>query len=151
MKNSLQFSSLVLNTKVGRDIQVSSLHTELKKKKSCGGKQTKLYTPGGRGLQFVFIYTYAQNSVFQQKKNLPKSNKSYLLLWHLKTSTALPKDTNTINITPYVLFFPFLFFFLLSLNCPVQEKVLTKFHRPKMCKLVSLYTAMMSGISEISP
>lgn len=151
MKNSLRFSSLVLNTKVGRDIQVSSLHTELKKKNHVEVNKPSCITPGGRGLQFVFIYTYAQNSVFQQKKNLPKSNKSHLLLWHFKTSTALPKDTNTINITPYVLFSFSFFFFSLSLNCPVQEKVLTKFHRPKMCKLVSLYTAMTSGISEISP
>lgn len=113
-------------------------------------------TPGGRGLQFVFIYTYAQkNSVFQQKKRICQKVISYLLLWHFKTPTALPKDTNTCDIIPYVPFVFFVFFFVALkvlkicfcllvtyLFFIVQcRKSLTKFHRPKMCKLVlSLYS-----------
>lgn len=109
-------------------------------------------TPGGRGLQFVFIYTYAQkNSVFQQKKRICQKVISYLLLWHFKTPTALPKDTNTCDIIPYVpffffcgfkmfknLFLSFIYLFIFIVQC---RKSLTKFHRPKMCKLVlSLYS-----------
>lgn len=87
MKNDLRFSCLfIFNIKVGRDIQVSSLHIELKKKKNSHHQQVEVnkpscMTPGGRGLQFVFIYTYAQkNSVFQQKKEFVKKVISYLLL-----------------------------------------------------------------------
>lgn len=78
LKNSLQFFLPFLNTKVGRDIQVSSLHTGLKKKNQVEVNKPCCILPGGRGLQFVFIYiyTYAQNnSVFEQnthKKELAK-------------------------------------------------------------------------------
>lgn len=97
--------------------QVSTLN--LKKKKNSHYQHVEVnkpscITPGGRGLQFVFIYTYAQkNSVFQQKKRICQKVISYLLLWHFKTPTALPKDTNTCDIIPYV---PFFFFFV-ALTC----------------------------------
>lgn len=120
MKNNLPFSChFIFNIKVGRDIQVSSLHIELKKKNShhqhVEVNKPSCITPGGRGLQFVFIYTYAQeNSVFQQKKRICQKVISYLLLWHFKTPTALPKDTNTFDIIPYVpFFFLWLKFFLI--------------------------------------
>lgn len=88
MKNALQFSCLfIFNIKVGRDIQVSSLHIELKKKKkkkesssACGGNKPSCVTPGGRGLRLVLIFTYAQSSVFQQEKEFVKKVISYLLL-----------------------------------------------------------------------
>lgn len=125
--------------------QVSTLN--LKKKKNSHHQHVEVnkpscITPGGRGLRFVFICTYAQkNSVFQQKKRTCQKVISYLLLWHFKTPTALPKDTNTFDIIPYVpflwlkiffnLFLSFIIFF--TVQC---RKSLTKFHRPKMCKLV---------------
>lgn len=43
------------------DIQVLNLHTKIK---TSGGKQTKWYTPGGRGLPNEFIiYIYTEDTV----------------------------------------------------------------------------------------
>lgn len=77
-ENALQFSCLfIFNIKVGRDIQVSSLHIELKKKKISHHQRVEVnkpscVTPGGRGLRLVLIFTYAQSSVFQQEKEFVK-------------------------------------------------------------------------------
>lgn len=103
MEGTFKFQVSTLNLKK-KKIVIINQHVEVNKP-SC-------ITPGGRGLQFVFIYTYAQkNSVFQQKKRICQKVISYLLLWHFKTPTALPKDTNTCDIIPYV---PFFFFVALK-------------------------------------
>lgn len=81
MKNALRFSCLfIFNIKVGRDIQVSSLHIELKKKNSHHQRvevnKPGCVTPGGRGLRVVFVFTYAQSSVFQQEKEFVEKRKA---------------------------------------------------------------------------
>lgn len=116
-------------------------------------------TPGGRGLQFVsYIHMHRRIQCSNRKKNLSKKVISYLLLWHFKTPTALPKDTNTFDIIPYVPFFVALIFFFLNLFLSfiycftVQcRKSLTKFHRPKMCKLVLSLYSNVGILFEISP
>lgn len=150
MKNSLQFSSLVLNTKVGRDIQVSSLHTKLKKKKnhvevnkpSCILQEVEAFN--------LCSYIHMHRIQCSNKKRISQKVIKVIYYCDISRLPQLCLKTRT-QLTEFPMCFFFVIFFFFSLNCPVQEKVLTKFHRPKMCKLVSLYTAMTSGISEISP
>lgn len=131
--------------------QVSTLN--LKKKNShhqhVEVNKPSCITPGGRGLQFcIHIYICTEEFSVPTEKRICQKVISYLLLWHFKTPTALPKDTNTFDIIPYVPFFVALkflkicfclyLFIFFTVQC---RKSLTKFHRPKMCKLVlSLYS-----------
>lgn len=107
----------------------------------------------------MFIYIHMHRIQCSNRKTISQKVIKVISYCDISRLAQLCLKTRTrVTEFPMCFFFFFLFFliffflfFVFSLNSPVQEKVLTKFHRPKMCKLVPLYTAMMSGIAETSP
>lgn len=118
MKNSLQFSSLVLNTKVGRDIQVSSLHTELKKKKnhvevnkpSCILQEVEAFN--------LCSYIHMHRIQCSNRKRI--SQKVIKVIYYCDIS-RLPqlclKTQTQLTEFPMCFFLSFSFFFLSTVQC----------------------------------